>query len=566
MSAIQVLADDLINAIAAGEVVERPASCAKELVENSLDAGASWVEVSYRQGGLSEISVRDNGRGIPAQEVALAFERHATSKLAAFSDLDKITTLGFRGEALPAIAQVSRLEMVTRTADEPNATRVVIEGGRLLLREKVAAASGTRVAVQDLFFNTPARLAHLRSTDGEGARLVQEMSRLALSQPGVGFRVTTDQRLVLATSGDGDLLAAAAAVWGLEVAEALVPIFDQYGEVTISGLVSRPHQSRANRQAQLAVVNGRAVNNPRLRYAAEQAYREHLMRGRFPYLVLCVDVPVQSVDPNVHPSKWEVRLRAEDELASHIYEACRRALGLERRPEMSRPAWAEQAPSAASAGPTPAHDAGAQIGFAAVRTAASATGLGPPPEAISQVNELFLVAVDADSLYLIDQHAAHERVAFEALAGAGARQAQLLLEPVRVRLLPEEAERLGSLAPELEEMGLEVAALGPGGEVVVRSLPEDLADAAHGEPLRALLSDLAAAASWTEAEERRRLGRLALAACRAAVKRGDRLTLVEQQALIDALWRCAEPRHCPHGRPVWLSLPLASLEHRLGRS
>lgn len=565
MSAIRILADDLINAIAAGEVVERPASCAKELVENSLDAEASWIEVSYRQGGLSELTVADDGHGIPASEVPLALERHATSKLADFADLDRIVTLGFRGEALPAIARVSRLEMVTRSREEDSGSRLLVEGGRIVLREKVAAAVGTKVVVRDLFFNTPARLAHLRSTDGEGSRLVQEMTRLALSAPKVAFRVSTEQRLVMATAGDGDLMAAAAAVWGLEAAESLVPIFDQYDGATISGLISRPHRSRANRQAQLAVVNGRAVNNPRLRYAAEQAYREHLMRGRFPYLILGLSVPPQSVDPNVHPSKWEVRLRAEDDLAAHVYEACRRALGLERRVGVAVVSWPEAPPAKVTPHLAPAAWGDRQMGFGRLEVASTATQIGTPPRAVSQVRDLFLVAVDNNSLYLIDQHAAHERITFEALAESEGRQVQLLLEPARVRLLPEEAERVVALTAELTEIGLELAALGAGGEVVVRSLPIGLAGEAHGETLRTLLVELAAAGSVAEAAERNRHLRLALAACRAAVKQGDRLSVAEQQALIDRLWRCAEPRHCPHGRPVWLSLPFASLEHQLGR-
>ncbi len=563
MAAIRTLPDDLINAIAAGEVVERPASCAKELVENSLDAQSSWVEITYRQGGMAEITVADDGHGIPAGEVVLALERHATSKLSDFADLDQITSLGFRGEALPAIAQVSRLQVLTRAAGDQTATRVVVEGGRMLLRERVAAACGTTVAVRDLFFNTPARQAHLRSADVEGARLVQEVSRLALAAPAVGFRVSTDQRLVLATDGNGDLLAAAASVWGLDVAEDLVPIFDQHSDVTISGLISRPHRARGNRQAQIVVVNGRAVNNPRLRYAAEQAYRDHLMRGRFPYLVLCLQLPARNVDPNVHPSKWEVRLRAEDELAAHVYEASRRALGLERRVVGESQTWA----SAQGATPSVADLSQAhQIGFEPVHLASSAVALGDPPTAVSQVRTLFLVAADEHSLYLIDQHAAHERIAFEALSAVDRPQAQLFVEPRRVRLLPAEAAQVLALQAELAEAGMEIDALGSQGELVVRSLPSALAGVDQGALVHNLLVDVAACASVSEATERSRRVRTAMAACRAAVKRGDRLSAPEQQALIDALWRCAEPRHCPHGRPVWISLPFGSLEHHLGRS
>ena len=563
MAAIRTLPDDLINAIAAGEVVERPASCAKELVENSLDAQCSWIDLTYRQGGMAEIAVADDGQGIPGAEVLLALERHATSKLADFSDLDQIRSLGFRGEAVPAIAQVSRLELLTRSPSDQTATRVLVDGGRLLLRERVAAALGTTVTVRDLFFNTPARQAHLRSADVEGSRLVQEVSRLALAAPEVGFRVSTDERLVLATDGNGDLRAAAASIWGLEVAEDLVPIFDQYAEVTISGLISRPHRSRSSRAAQVAVVNGRAVNNPRLRYAAEQAYRDHLMRGRFPYLVLCLTLPARSVDPNVHPSKWEVRLRSEDELAAHVYQASRQALGLERR-VVAGTELPDPAPFFSHS--RGALQAGEQIGLGAMQLASGTAVLGPTPRALCQVRSLFLVAADDQGLYLIDQHAAHERITFEALSKTQSAPSQLLLAPTPVRLLPQEAEQVLALKAELAAVGCEVDALGPSGEVIVRSLPTALAGSDQAASLHDLLVDVAGCASVAEASERARGMRTAMAACRASVKRGESLGSAAQQALIDALWQCTEPRQCPHGRPVWIKLPFGSVEHQLGRS
>lgn len=563
MARIQRLDSALVNLIAAGEVVERPASVVKELVENSLDALARHVRVTYEGGGTTAITVEDDGSGMSREDAMLALERHATSKIASEADLEAIATLGFRGEALPSIVQVSRTELVTRPSDVPSGTRIVVEGGEVLLRETAGAPAGTRITVRDLFFNTPARREYLKAPATEAARILETVGRLALAAPDVAFDVTSAGHRVLATDGAGDLRAVIGAIWGVEVADAVLPIAADLPGVRVRGLISRPDASRANRQGELLVVNGRPVTNPRLRYAAEEAYRTLLMKGRYPYLVLVLEVPAGAVDPNVHPTKAEVRFRDEPELARAVYDACRQALLPGRERPFAAPAL-HMAESVRAYDAPPA--ATMQTFFESAASLAPAEGpLGPAPTARAQVKRLFILAEGANSLFVIDQHAAHERIGYDRLASrTEERAAQELLTPIVVRLGPSDlatVERWGGI---LSEEGFALEPFGATGEVVVRSLPAFLARQAGPAMLRGLFEELGEAP--TQPLERRRHLWRAMAACRAAIKREDVLALPEQQALIAQLWATAEPRRCPHGRPTWLELPYASLEHRLGRA
>lgn len=566
MGKIQRLEEGLVNLIAAGEVVERPASVAKELVENSLDAGATNLKVRYEQGGMTLLEVDDDGEGMSKEDAVLALERHATSKVRGEADLERIHTLGFRGEALPSIVQVSRTELRTRRRGEQEGTRLVVEGGRLLLREVVGTSPGTRVTVRDLFFNTPARKAYLKPPATESARVLEVLGRLALASPGVQFDVVSDGRPVLQTDGNGDLRGVVASLWGVDAADRTLPILATAAGMRVSGLISRPDLSRSNRQGQVLVVNGRPVQNLRVRYAAEEAYRSLLMKGRYPYLVLVVELAPDAVDPNVHPTKWEVRFRDEAALARLVHEACRESL-LPRRASDAGPRRAELALRE-----EPPLDRwhrgegeGQGLTFFGGASAAAAEAIPPMPYARCQVKSLFIVAEGEGSLFLVDQHAAHERVGYDRLVGRPEeRTAQDLLVPLVVTLAPGDREHLRRWEGALTSEGFAFEAFGRSGETVVRRIPAFLVKDASPRILEDILRELG-----EEPEEGLQAKRhvwMAMAACRAAVKRKDVLSVPEQQALLAALWATAEPRHCPHGRPTWVSVPYGQLEHRFGRS
>lgn len=563
MGKIRLLDDGLVNLIAAGEVVERPASVAKELVENSLDAGARRIAVSFEAGGTTALEVTDDGEGMSREDAVLAFERHATSKIRREGDLEAIQTLGFRGEALPSIAQVSRTEVVTRRGEDLEATRLLIEGGKLVLREVTGAGRGTRVLVRDLFYNTPARRAYLKPPATEASHILEVLGRLALAAPGVQFDVASEGRPVLQTDGDGNLRGVVAALWGVDAADRMLPVEGRRASLGVRGLVSRPDLSRSNRQGQLVIAAGRPVQNLRIRYAAEEAYRGLLMKGRFPYLILILDVPPDAIDPNVHPTKWEVRFRDEAEIARRVHDAVRSALVPQTAPEARTETAAFLEPSPSQAWDDRNGNA-PPLTLLGATTAAGAETMPLMPRARCQIRGLYIVAEGEEGLFLIDQHAAHERVGFERLERRDEeRSAQELLSPLIVKLGPADGARLEAWDKTLEEAGFRIEGFGRGGEYAVRSVPSFLAREATPGLLTELLRQLGAGpedAVWG----RRRLWQ-AMAACRAAVKRGDALALPEQEALVAALWATKEPRHCPHGRPTWILVPYHALQHGLGR-
>lgn len=565
MGKVKRLDENLVNLIAAGEVVERPASLVKELVENALDAGARHIRVAYEAGGLKSVAVSDDGEGMSPDDALLSLERHATSKISLQDDLDRIRTLGFRGEALPSIAQVSRLEILTRRREEEMGTRILVEGGRILLREVAGSSPGTTMTVRDIFYNTPARKEYMKAPETESAKILEGLGRLAFSSPGVQFDVSSEGHPVLGTEGNGDLRGVAASLWGLDVADRLLTIFAEQPGITVEGLISRPDASRSNRQGQVLLVNGRPVQNLRIRYAAEEAYRSLLMKGRFPYLVLVVTVSPEAIDPNVHPTKWEVRLAQEAEITRAAYEACRSTLLPKVPGTPDARSHAGSAFGESLAVGSYGFQAAAQEMLFASESAAQAQGVPPLPQARSQVAGLFIVAEGQDALYLVDQHAAHERVGYDRLVGRpDERASQPLLTPMVLTLGPEDREHLSAWAPALEEEGFVVEPFGRAGETVLRAIPSFLGKLATPRLLTDLLAELAPAPK--EAMDRRRHLWMAMAACRAAVKKRDILSLPEQEALLAALWATEEPRHCPHGRPTWLRVPYAQLEHRFGRT
>jgi DNA mismatch repair protein MutL len=553
---IRVLPPQVADAIAAGEVVERPASVVKELVENALDAGARRVTVEVRGAGRTLLKVADDGAGIPAGELRLAFQRHATSKVATLRDLTGITSLGFRGEALASIAAVADVEA------RSGGGRVRLRAGSVVEEGAGIPVPGTTIEVRDLFANTPARLKFLKSEATETAACVRTLQSYALLYPEVRFELTVEGRSSLRTSGDGDPRAAAAAVLGAAVAAELLAVEGD----GVDGLVSQPRLSRGTRDALLLAVNRRPAVARSLLYAVEECYVGRLERGRYPVAVLNVTVDPQSVDVNVHPAKREVRFHAERAVFAALQQAVRAALtgsgAYELRPGGSLAA----VPAVAVARERPpwqprAHDAPARLASSPEPRPAPADS---PLRPLGQVVDGYLVAESEDGLVLVDQHAAHERVLYnrflarmEQRSLAAASQALLLpetleLEPAQVAAAADHSERLRAVGFAVEEFGpraLRVTA-------VPAETPADRAVAA----LRELLTVLAgsrADAGQSEAA--------AALACHSAVRFGDRLDPAEQRRLLAELEVADESITCPHGRPTRLLLSWQELKRHFRR-
>ncbi|MCS6883385.1 MAG: DNA mismatch repair endonuclease MutL [Oscillochloridaceae bacterium] len=599
---IRVLDATVAAQIAAGEVVERPASVVKELVENALDAGARRISVEARGGGLREIKVLDDGCGIPAAEVELAFERHATSKLGSAEDLWRITTLGFRGEALPSIASVAQVICVTRAAGEEPGVELRIAGGELQARQPRGCSVGTSITVRNLFYNTPVRREYLRSEAVELSAISAVVQQYALAYPEVRFSLLLEGRLALQTSGDGDLRGVVIELYGLDVARQLLPVEADAGEdeqaVRVTGLVSPPGLTRGSRGYLHLFVNRRALQ-PRGALAAvvEEAYHTLLMKGRHPLAILDIRVHPLAVDVNVHPAKGEVKFRYAPRVLGVVGRAVREALvggaevpawsgddgGLQRRFEVRQvgmpaprddegPAWGagaaawdrERSRWDAGAPELPGRASGAPPATAPLERAAAPPAALPPLRVVGQVGLSYIVAEAPEGMYLIDQHAAHERITYERLMAQHARgavESQALLLPRSVPMAPAAAALLLGNAEQLSNWGF---ALDPWGDgVLVRAAPatlplEDLPRALHELADRLAGQGGSTPLDWREAV-------LITLSCHTSVRAGQPLALEEMRQLLRQLEQCASPRTCPHGRPTMILLTPAQIERQFGR-
>jgi DNA mismatch repair protein MutL len=586
---IRVLPDHVASQIAAGEVVERPASVVKELIENAIDAGATRIEVEEQHGGKRFIRVVDDGCGVPRDEVELAFHRHATSKLTTADDLVSITTLGFRGEALASIAAVSRMTFATRAEGERVGTLVRLEGSEVVTRREVGRPPGTAVSVENLFFNVPARKRFLRTDRTERRHIEHWVTRYAMAYPELHFALKRGERNVFQSPGSGELRDVLVSVYGLDIGEKaldILPVGASEDGIRVSGLVGPPSFHRANRTYITIFVNGRWVKDTSLTYAVTQAYHRLLPNGRHPLAVVKVALPPSEVDVNVHPTKAEVRFRDGDVVFRAVQKAVRRTL-LERAPirSVGQPgqaggrerAWpgtqgADRAGNGrrerlARLGQRP-EGAERQLrleGKLSTRRDKEETGI-PPLRVIGQLGTTYIVAEGPQGMVLLDQHAAHERVLFERLLSERERAevaSQALLEPALVELGREAADLLEEHVGALGQFGFEVEPFG-GSTMLVRALPTIVAE---DEPTR-VLEDVATAfltgdqplvVSVEEAVARQ--------VCkRAAVKAGQTLERSEMEALIRALERCESPHTCPHGRPTMIHLTVEQLAREFGRS
>ena len=573
---IQTLAPEVAAQIAAGEVVERPASVVKELVENSLDAGASVVQVVVRGGGVEFIQVTDNGQGIPAQEVELAFQRHATSKLQAINDLARLRTLGFRGEALPSIAAVARVSLLTRTANEQGGTLVEVQEGAVHRRQHRAAPVGTTVTVSRLFAQVPARRKFLKSVAAETARIHEVLSNLALAYPKVRLTLTVEERTLLASPGTGNLRDVLAAVHGAEVARQLLPLAAGEGPapLPIAGYISPPQLSRTTRSRITLVVNGRWVQSRALAFAVTEAYRGFLPERRHPLAALFLNLPPEELDVNVHPAKTEVRFRREGEVFSLVQRAVRETLLAEAPvPTVSTSAARPGHPAIPTRAPIPSPmttelalgliPPAQEPGDAASQEAQPFLTSLPLLRVLGQLQTTYIVAEGPDGMYLVDQHAAHERILYEGLqqeADSPLRERQGLLEPVALELTPEEQETLAEATPLLEAYGFLIEPFGHGG-YLLRATPAALKDADPGLALREVLGALRQGNTPNSRAERIAIS----VACHSAVRAGQVLQLDEMQALVRQLERARQPQTCPHGRPTMMHLSASHLDRQFER-
>ncbi len=575
---IQVLASDLAAKIAAGEVIERPASVVKELAENSLDAGATQISMEVERGGLDLIRVTDNGRGIPPDEVETAFLRHATSKLSSAEELNRIHTLGFRGEALPSIASVSLVEIVTRVEEERAGTRLELRHGRVSKHESIGRPTGTTVSVRDLFQNVPARLKFTKSPSTENGRISGLVSRFSLAYPEVRFNLAIEGRQTLSSTGDGDPQVALSRVYGAETAEAMIKIHrsdDGVGEVT--GFVGPPSVSRAQRRYITLFVNRRWVQDRRLNYAIEEAYQGLLMVGRYPIAVLNLSIPAGDIDVNVHPAKSEVRLRNEREVFTLVQRAVREALvETSPVPTLGHSTVVPVATPTGAADPTPSpRPLGSDLlgwarGPRQVQSEETPSSPPLPPSkvlpilrVVGQVSDTYIVTEGPDGMYLVDQHAAHERVLFERVQrerNDRAVQAQGLLEPSTVELTPSQDGALAPQADLLKDFGFNLEPFGQR-SYILRAVPASLADKG---PDRAFLDIVDSLLDGSEKDSWE--VRIASSiACHSAVRAGDTLEREEMDQLVHMLEGAANPHTCPHGRPTMIHLSSDSLEKGFGR-
>jgi DNA mismatch repair protein MutL len=574
---IQVLPPQIASQIAAGEVVERPASVVKELVENALDAGARTIAIETEEGGQRRIVVADDGDGIAPDEIGLALARHATSKLTAIEDLNSIKTLGFRGEALASIAAVARIQLTSRGRSQPSGMRLNAENGRTGKPAPVGAPQGTVVTVEDLFFNVPARRKFLKSVASERRAIESLAARYALAFPAVRFRLVQDGRETFSSTGSGDRREVLAAVFGVDPAQRMIDLASAGVEepVRVGGFVSPTDLTRSNRREILLFVNGRAVSDPALTTAVVQAYHTLLMVGRYPFGAVFLEIPPEDVDVNVHPAKSEVRFRAPDSAFAAVQRAVRQALlgsaGSSGIPAASP--WAPRTWEAATRpGPGPDWILDHRADPQPPEAAAASGGEPPMPipggipllRPVGQVGAAYLVAEGPDGLYLIDQHAAHERVLFEAMRReqTGAHVSQRLLTPELVELTAAQASTLTDQLELLRHIGFDVEPFG-GAAFRVRSIPQLLGALPPSDALRAVVEDFDEDETPLAAEAEARL--VARICKRAAVKAGQILGPDEQVALVRALEGCASPRTCPHGRPTMIHLPMDLLARRFGR-
>ncbi|MBC1503897.1 DNA mismatch repair endonuclease MutL [Listeria booriae] len=611
MPKIIELTDALSNKIAAGEVVERPASVVKELVENAIDAKSTVIDVLVEEGGLNKITIIDNGIGIGAEDVSVAFKRHATSKIKNEHDLFRVHTLGFRGEALPSIASVSYLEMTTATGDGAG-TKIVVEGGKELEKQSAQARKGTEIQVSNLFFNTPARLKYLKSLHTELGNITDIMNRLALSHPEVSFRFSHNGKSLLKTSGNGDLQQVMASIYGLAVAKKMIPIQAESLDFKIKGYAALPEVNRSNRNYISTIVNGRFIKNYALVRAIQEGYHTLLPIGRFPILVLQIEMDPLIVDVNVHPAKLEVRLSKEVELGQFIADTLKAAFHQEQlipdatlskrqkiaseqlainfdgeektaaneevqaapQPEAStyqQTYTKPNLPTSADLPDEPPLFINEELASYDVTPAIEAAEPEPQKERmpkmypVGQVHATYIVAQNETGMYLIDQHAAQERIKYEFFRekiGEVDRELQQLLVPIVLDFSTDEFIKLRDQKAKLEEVGVFLENFGQN-SFIIREHPTWLSKGEEESTLRDILDE--ALQKPQISIHKLREDAAIMMSCKKSIKANHYLTQEDMETLLDTLREASDPFTCPHGRPVIIHYSTYELEKMFKR-
>jgi len=560
---IRALDPKVVARIAAGEVVERPASVVKELVENSLDAGSSQISVEVKSGGVSLIRVTDNGTGIPSGEVGLAFDRYATSKVANLEDLESIRSLGFRGEALPSIAAVAQVDMVSCATDEKAGAYLSLQDGVISSQGSRGRSQGTTVTVNNLFRKVPARLKFLKSVATENSHIVNVVSQYALAFPEVKFSLLIDGRVALRTPGSGRLIDSIAEVYGAEVAANMIELNNEAVAPSprISGMVGSPKVSRSGRGYLSFFVNRRWVNSRMLARAVEEAYHGLLMVGRHPVAVINISLPSQEVDVNIHPAKSEVKFRSDSAIFGAVQRTVRRALTEQVTvPRVEAAATEPVFPTVLKETASLPYAGAASDSIHSAPTPAMSL---PVLRVLGQLDNSYIIAEGPDGLYLIDQHAAHERILFEKIRRQRSQrdiEVQGLLEPMPFEVSPRQEAILKSRYRDLAEFGFAIEPFGDR-TFLIRALPALIHDMDWAGMLRELLDSLSSGdkSDWAE-------GVTITMACHGAVRAGQSLADAEMRELLRQLEQCATPHTCPHGRPTMIHLSSSQLKREFGRT
>jgi len=554
--AIKVLESELVAKIAAGEVVERSASVVKELVENSLDAGATEIVVEAEGGGAEVIRVGDNGDGIPASELELAFDRYATSKIGSLDDLERISSLGFRGEALPSIAAVAEVEIATQSPSEVVGSYMYLKKGEVVRKESRARPQGTTLTVRRLFRYFPARLKFLKSANTENNHIANLVSEYALAFPEVKFSLVLDGRPSLRTTGSNDLREAVSQIYGSELGERMLKVEHTDGLIKISGLTSPPSLGRASRNYLSFFVNRRWVRSPLLTRATEEAYRGLLMEGQHPIVVINVSLPAQELDVNIHPAKAQIRFCREQAAFSSVKKAVEE--GLARTPIATSRTVPFSVHSEEWQKPRMVMDNEPAFVVAQLPTMEL-----PVLRVLGQLANTFIIAEGPDGLYLIDQHAAHERILYDRISAQWAQkgvEVQGLLQPMTIELSPREEVTLKGSKEFLAELGFGIEPFG-NRSYLIRTIPALMGTANVIEIISALLDDLRSKEGLIPWEEK-----IAESlACHGAIRAGQQLSNEEMRELVKQLEQTRQPRTCPHGRPTMIHLSSHQLEKEFGR-
>lgn len=637
MGLIAILDDNTINKIAAGEVVDRPASIVKELVENSIDAGATHISVEIKNGGISYIKISDNGKGIAADDVEIAFERHATSKIRKESDILKITSLGFRGEALASVASIAKVTMETKTKDEHTGTRIVIEGGKTLELEEIAANKGTSITVENVFFNVPARYKFLKKDYTEAGYIEDVITRMAIIHPEISFKFVSNNKQIINTTGSGDIKLAVYNIFGKDIANELIPVEYEYKSMKVSGVIGTPKTSRSTRQYEFTYINGRFVKDKTLMTALEKAFEQNLNIGKFPFAILNLELSPSEVDVNVHPAKLEVKFEHESDVFDTLYHGVTNALldyhkrtspfAMEIKPEVQSvpnvdvekvvtniasksdesftmpviPTYSvdtvdtntEKAQEIAQVVETIETKSEEQIptytytepvltreveyvgkeGILEIKDIVDSVNEEEKKEYETKINykyvgalfDTYILIEIEEKLYIIDQHAAHERLLYEQIKEmyySKSKETQMLLIPSLVELKHNEQELVMRNKELFEETGFEIEEFGDN-MIKISGVPNIGYDMDCVELFKDTLDELKMETKTTKEEREERF--LATIACKAAVKGNMKLTATEHVALIDKMVKLDRPFTCPHGRPTAYEISKYEIERRFAR-